>query len=241
MNLKKITKLFVIKISRIIFLLIPTELHPKSKLKLKLEENLAEETFNHFKDHLQKSILFDNKFDDRSKIREYAIKTALENDDNRNFFYLEFGVYKGESANFFSRYVDKLYCFDSFQGLKEDWAGTGAMKGTFSLKKKTPKLNSNIKPIIGWVEDTLQTFLEKNNPKINFVHFDMDTYNSTKFSLEKIKPYLTKNCVILFDQFHNFIGWKNGEYKALKESFDLNEIKFKAFSLNGKQCVIQIK
>ena len=45
----------------------------------------------------------------------------------------------------------------------------------------------------------------------------MDTYNSTKFSLEKIKPYLTKNCVILFDQFHNFTGWKNGEYKALKE------------------------
>ena len=135
MNLKKITKLFVIKISRIIFLLIPTELHPKSKLKL--EENLAEETFNHFKDHLQKSILFDNNFDDRSKIREYAIKTALENDDNRNFFYLEFGVYKGESANFFSRYVDKLYCFDSFQGLKEDWAGTGAMKGTFSLKKNS--------------------------------------------------------------------------------------------------------
>ena len=56
--------------------------------------------------------------------------------------------------------------------------------------KKTLKLNSNVEPIVGWVEDTLDDFLIKYNPKINFVHMDMDTYSSTKFTLEKIKPYL---------------------------------------------------
>lgn len=229
------------KISRVIFFLIPREFRPKRrsklKLQLKLEDNLVEETFGHFKEHLKKSILFD----DHIKIREYAIKTSLLNDKNTEFYYLEFGVYKGKSSNLFSKYVKKLYCFDSFEGLSEDWVGTNNFtKGKFNLNKKPPKLNSNVEPIIGWVEDTLDEFLKKHNPKINFVHLDMDTYGPTKFTLEKIKPYLIKNAIILFDELYNFPGWEHGEYKALKEVFKDNEFKYKAFTLNSPRSVIQI-
>ena len=163
------------------------------------------------------------------------------NDKNKEYYYLEFGVWKGSTANFFSKYISKLYVFDSFEGLKEDWVGKGLSKGHFNLNKKIPELNSNVEPIVGWVEDTLEDFLKKHNPKINFVHLDMDTYSPTKFTLEKLKPYLVKNAIIIFDEFYNYIGWENGEYKALKEVFDENEFEYKAFTINSEQVVIQIK
>ena len=229
------------KISRVIYWIIPDEFAPhllqKKKLQIKLYEDLCEETFNHFKEHLKSSLVLEDGW----KTREYAIKTALRNDKNKEYYSLEFGVWKGASSNFFSNYVNKLYCFDSFEGLKEDWPGTFAPKGYFDLKKKKPSLNSNIEPIIGWVEDTLDNFLAKHNPKVNFVHLDMDTYGPTKFTLEKLKPYLIRNSIILFDELYNYIGWKNGEYKALCEVFKDNEFEYKAFNLQGQQCVIQIK
>ena len=69
---------------------------------------------------------------------------------------------------------------------------------------------------------------------------DMDTYETSKFILEKIKPYLTNHCIILFDQLYNYTGWDVGEYKALQEVFKEDEYKFKAFSRNDRQVVIEI-
>ena len=226
----------LIKVSRFINLIFRI-INPNSKLKLKLEDNLLEETFNHFKEDFTKSLLFNDVY----KTREYAIQKSLLNDENKEYYYLEFGVFRGTSANYFSKFVNKLYCFDSFEGLKEDLVGTSLPKGYFNLKKKIPKLNSNVEPIVGWVEDTLDIFLKNHNPKINFVHIDMDPYSSTKFTLEKLKPYLVKNAIIIFDELYNYIGWENGEYKALKEVFKEEGFEYKAFNLQGSQCVIQIK
>ena len=93
-----------------------------------------------------------------------------------------------------------------------------------------PNLNSNVFPIKGWVQDTLPQFLKEHKPSINFVHIDLDTYESSKFVLTEIKPYLSKNSIILFDELYDFPGWRNGEYKALQETFDESEYKFRAFS-----------
>ena len=68
----------------------------------------------------------------------------------------------------------------------------------------------------------------------------MDTYPSTKFVLEKLKPYMKNNCIIIFDEIYNFSGWKVGEYKALSEVFKENEYKFICFSMDGPQAVIEI-
>ena len=243
--MKSIIKFLLVKISRVIFyihlakhLITPAEFKRKfKKLEVKLDDNLADETFDHFKGYLKKSLLFNDFW----KIREYAIKTSLLNDKNKEYYYLEFGVWKGKSSNFFSKFVNKLYCFDSFEGLKEDWVGISLPKGHFNLNKKVPKLNSNVKPIVGWVEDTLDEFLKKHNPKINFVHLDMDTYSPTKFTLEKIKPYLVKNSILIFDELYNYEGWKDGEFKALQEVFKEDEFQYKAFNIDKQQCVIQIK
>lgn len=237
--MKKITKFILKKISRIIFWIIPEELktNPSSRLISKLNNNLTNETFIHFEEHFNKSVLINDGW----QIKKYAIQNSLLNDENKEYYYLEFGVWKGESSNFFSKFVNKLYSFDSFEGLKEDWIGNSKPKGFFNLNKKIPKLNSNVEPIIGWVEDTLDIFLKKHNPKINFVHLDMDTYSPTKFTLEKLKPYLVKNAILIFDELYNYSGWKNGEFKALKEVFKEDEFEYKAFNLDSTQCVIQIK
>ena len=242
MIVKSIKKLLV-KLSRGIFYLIPKDykfllkLNLRNKLQIKLEENLAEETFNHFKEHIKKSVVFEDKW----SIRKYAIETALLSDKNKEYYYLEFGVYTGSSSNFLSNYVKKIYAFDSFKGLKEDWVGKGKPKGYFSLDGKIPILNSNVEAVVGWVEDTLDEFLKKHNPKINFIHFDMDTYSSTKFVLEKIKPYLLRNSILLFDQYYNYLGWEHGEYKAFKEVFKESEFEYKSFNTTNKETVILIK
>ena len=242
--MKKIILFILTKISRIIFSILPNEIRgPRYKglIEKKLKEELIDETFNHFKEHFKQSILFEIDKKSSMAIREYAIQNSLLNDKHKEYYYLEFGVWKGTSANFFSKFVNKLYCFDSFEGLKEDWVGTKILKGHFNLNKKIPSLNSNVEPVVGWVEDTLEDFLNNHNPKINFVHLDMDTYSPTKFTLEKIKPYLVKGAIILFDQLYNYPGWRNGEYKALTEVFKEDEFKYKAFLIDGCRCVIQIK
>ena len=236
--MKSIFKIILIKISRIIYYLTPEEFSPeKNKLYKIYKKKKLYECVEHFEKYIEKSALFTK----RAGIQKYAITESLINDESQTKFYLEFGVYKGESSNFFSNYVKKLYAFDSFEGLRENWVGfADQKKGTFNLNKKIPKLKSNVEPIVGWVQDTLENFLKKNNPNINFVHFDVDTYESTKYILVKIKPFLNKNAILLFDQLYNYDGWKNGEYKALQEVFKEDEYTYTAFNLKSSQVVIKL-
>ena len=69
---------------------------------------------------------------------------------------------------------------------------------------------------------------------------DVDTYETTKFILESIKPNLIKGSIILFDELYNFEGWDVGEYKALREVFNDNEYKFLSFATDSAQVVIKI-
>ena len=205
------------------------------KAKYILEEK--NNSFETFKKFFSNSIMFDAEAD----IQKFAIEESIKNDKDNDMFYLEFGVFKGKSINFFSRYVKKIYGFDSFEGLKEHWVGAlNAPKGTFNLEKKIPVLNDNVVAVQGWIQDTLKKFLSEKKPKINFVHIDVDTYETTLFLLKELKPFLYKNSIILFDEIHNVPGWEFGEYKALKEIFSNNEYDFIAFDFE-KRAVIKIK
>ena len=240
--IKKFFKYIFNLISRFFSLIAPAELRtilPQRAISIDslINENTKKECYEHFKEIFKTTVLFREPWE----IRAYAIENSISNDKQKELFFLEFGVYKGASANFFSKYVKKLYAFDSFEGLSEDWVGSDLGKGSFNLNKKIPKFNSNIEPIVGFVQDTLDDFLKKHNPKINFVHIDMDTYPSTKYALERLKPFLNKDAIILFDELYNYAGWKDGEYKALKEVFKDDEYIFKAFNVLGGQVVIQIK
>ncbi len=178
-------------------------------------------------------------------IRKYSIDKVLENikvDD----IILEFGVYKGESINFFSKILLKnnvnniIYGFDSFEGLSNDWVGNvDHPKKIFDMKRKLPRINSNIELIQGRVEKTLDDFLTRKKGNIIFVHLDLDLYLPTKFVLEKIKKRLSQDSILLFDQMYGYPGWEGHEYKALIEVFSKEEFKFIAFG--QRQIAIKIK
>ena len=210
---------------------------PKKPYERFLEDEL-EDCYNHFKKYFNDAV-----FLEKIALREFALRRAIKN-HKTDYYYLEFGVWVGTSINFFSKILKdkKIYGFDSFEGLKEDWLGQSDTIGKFNLNKKLPKLNNNCVPIVGLVQNSLPKFITENkNLKINFVHMDLDTYPSTKFVLSEIKPYLADNAVILFDELYNLTGWKVGEYKALTEVFNENEYKYLAFSKRKYNVAIQYK
>ena len=47
--------------------------------------------------------------------------------------------------------------------------------------------------------------------------------------MQKIKPFLQKGSIILFDQFYGFPNWQEHEYKALIDVIDKKEFKYIAF------------
>ena len=209
---------------------------PQSIYQMYSDEEI-EKCFQHFKKYFKTSLFLDTW-----RLREHAIVKAIENDSSLEKTYIEFGVFSGSSINFLSKYLKQktIYGFDSFEGLQEDWIGTSVTKGTFDLKAKIPKLNKNVIPVKGWIDKTLPKFLNEEDHKINFIHIDVDTYETTKFILEKIKPFLANRAIIIFDELYNFPGWDVGEYKALNEVFNENEYKFLSFAKNGQQAVIQL-
>jgi hypothetical protein len=214
----------------------PTTSHRRHLIaynKYEIEE--MEKCYQHFKKYFPAAIFLEKN------IQEYSIKKAKGCDVEDSGLYIEFGVFKGTTINILSKFVKKIYGFDSFEGLKDDWNGfQNHPKGTFDLKKKLPKLNKNVTTVVGWVQDTLEPFLKESDQKIIFVHLDLDTFESTKFVLLKIKPRLVKGSVILFDQLYNYPGWRGGEYKAMTEVFNENEYRFLMFSKIGEQAAIEI-
>ena len=195
--------------------------------------------YDHFKQYFSDAIFLDTY-----RLREYAINEAISN-HHPDYHYLEFGVRNGISLNQFSEILKaiQIYGFDSFEGFKEDWKGvSGVPKGSFSLHGQIPKLNNNCVPVVGWIQETLPTFISDNRDlKINFMHIDTDTYPTAKFILQQTKPYLLNDSIIVFDELYNHVGWRVGEYKALTELFDEEEYEFLVFSRHDAQAVIQYK
>jgi hypothetical protein len=203
-------------------------------------ENLSKDCYEIFKEKMKSSSIF-LKVED---IRNFAIYKAMHNNKLENSLFLEFGVWKGGSINLFAKQLSKngktIYGFDSFEGLKEDWlTHVFFPKGALSLNKKIPKVLNNVNLIKGNIQDTLEQFLSsRSNKKILFAHMDMDTYASTKYALNKIKPFLKKGAVILFDEFYGYPNWQQEEYKAFIEVFNENEYKYIAFC--ESEVVIEI-
>ncbi len=145
-------------------------------------------------------------------------KFILENEINdQPINYLEFGVADGETISWWSNALinknTKLYGFDTFEGLPEDWGIY--KKGSFSTHGKIPLVaDERVKFYKGLFQHTLTNFLpDLKNDQRNVVLLDADLYGSTLFVLATIAPYLKKNDIIIFDEFlapqHEFLAYYN--------------------------------
>jgi hypothetical protein len=214
-------------------------------LKSAIEHEQKEKSYKFFKNYFNNSIIIEGRLNNLS----YSINKCLELIEKNQFTsveysFLEFGIYKGETTNHISKKIQqidfKLDAFDSFQGLSEDRKFTNDPKGSYSTKNVIPTVNKNVNIIIGDIFETLGPFLNNSKNKIIFIHIDTDTYETTKFILHNIKPYLINGSIIVFDELHNFMGWEAGEAKALFEVFKKEEFEFLSFS-SGQQATIRIK
>ena len=178
---------------------------------------------------MEKQLCGSMLFTDLHKFWSYAINQIPEKG-----ILFEFGVYSGSSINYFSSIIKNrnIYGFDSFEGLSENWIGSFLPKGTFNRRGVMPKVNNNVELIKGLVEDTLPSFVEKNNiqhKKIAFIHFDFDIYAPTKFAFQLLRPHFKSGTIIVFDELLGYPGWKENEYKALQEVLKEHEYEFFGF------------
>lgn len=148
----------------------------------------------------------------------YAINKANISDQ---LLFMELGVFTGNTFMMIRSQLPEniiLYGFDTFQGLPEDWISDDNSiiysKGTFAIDY-VPEETINTKFIVGKVEETLDSFILKNTNKISFIHFDMDLYNPTYYSLEKFYSQFITGTVLIFDDFFNLPGWENHSFRAL--------------------------
>ena len=152
---------------------------------------------------------------------------------------LEFGVYKGKSIRIIRKNLSdrfKVFGFDSFVGLPEDWDGgwtrvtTQDEDGTrhysekFPVKKGHFNLNGNmpsvpqVKLYKGWFVDTIPQYLaDYPDKKIGLLHIDCDLYSSTVTVLEELKNSIVKDTVIVFDEWRVDDQVLGGEEEACFE------------------------
>lgn len=131
---------------------------------------------------------------------------------------LEFGVEKGLSITCLAKATPRIvHGFDSFQGLPDDWSGTAAPRGTFDRAGRPPQLPPTVRLHIGWFDATLPAFLAESNESVALLHIDCDIYSSTRTIFTQLADRIISGTVIVFDEYYNYPGWRQHEYKAFQE------------------------
>lgn len=133
------------------------------------------------------------------------------------FDYLEFGVFKGDSINWWveknQNKESRFYGFDTFSGLPEDFGMI--KKGGYSAENIIPDMrDERCHFIAGLYQDTLFNFLKNYNHKNKkVIHIDCDLYSSTLFVLTTLGHHLKEGDIIIFDEFIT----PTQEYKAFDD------------------------
>jgi len=152
---------------------------------------------------------------------------------------VEFGVWRGKSISFFASLTkERIYGFDSFEGLREDWKGAKLPKGTFNLGGVLPSVPDNVTLVKGWFQDTLPLFLREHPEPFSFLHVDCDTYESTAFVLNAAKDRIQKGTVIVFDEYFGYRGWRLAEYKAWQEFVAAHDLSYEYVAFQNEIVVV---
>ena len=165
---------------------------------------------------------------------------SIKQIENKQGLYLEFGVFSGHTINHIARQVDQtVYGFDSFEGLPERWRDTWGA-GHFKVKE-LPKVPQNVTLIKGWFDKTLPEFLKTHPGDVAFLHVDCDLYSSTQTILTFLAPRIKAGTVIVFDEYFNYPGWREGEFKAFQEFVAREGWGFEYLNYNRKAEQVSVK
>ena len=155
---------------------------------------------------------------------------------------LEFGVFKGITINHLASLIpnETIYGFDSFEGLPEDWAGSRYSPINFNRKGVAPKVESNVTLIEGWFDDTLPPFMASHEGEIGLMHVDCDIYSSTDRVFRETEGRLAQGCIIVFDEYFNYHGWKLHEHKAFLEFIERTGCRHEYIGYSAEQVSVKV-
>ncbi|MBK9925445.1 MAG: class I SAM-dependent methyltransferase [Anaerolineales bacterium] len=181
--------------------------------------------------------LVNSGFENRFELLEHATGEAKIIDG----LWLEFGVYTGSTIKFIAERTTAfpVYGFDSFEGNPEDWRSE-YKKGAFALDTP-PVFPNNILIVRGLFQDTFPKFLGTNKENIAFVHIDCDLYSSAKIIFDMVGHRFINGTIIVFDEFFNYPGWKNHEFRAFMEFIESNNRKFEYIGYVYKHSQVAIR
>ncbi len=192
-----------------------------------LERIAYRESASFISQHLEKAVLFTN---------DVEFWTRAINAAPKNGLVLEFGVFQGRSINIFADVLNhdddsrKIYGFDAFEGLSEDFTGTTMPKKMFSVEGQLPVVAESVELKKGWVDKTLPEFMMEHGDKLAFMNVDFDTYTPTKIVFENLVSRFQKGSIIVFDELLGFPNWREHEHKVLMEMMPENcEYEFISF------------
>jgi hypothetical protein len=175
--------------------------------------------------------------DSQRELIDYSIK-AVAVDGH----YLEFGVFTGGTIRYIARRIGRrtIHGFDSFEGLPEAWSGFSLGGKSFDVKGRLPRVPANVTLHRGYFDSSLPQWLNDNPGPVAFIHVDCDLYSSTKTILELLAPRLANGTVILFDEYFNYPGWEQHEFKAFREFVDARGVKYSYLAFARQQVAVRI-
>lgn len=154
---------------------------------------------------------------------------------------LEFGVASGTTLRIIAaeRGARRVVGFDSFEGLPEPWR-LGFDTGAFAMP--APPDVGEAELVVGWFSDVLPGFVEQNPGDVAFLHVDCDIYSSTRTVLEHVGPRLVEGSVVLFDEYYNYPGWQEHEYRAWREWADAHGVEWEylGLTMDDEQVSVRI-
>ncbi|WP_181701986.1 class I SAM-dependent methyltransferase [Chthonobacter albigriseus] len=149
--------------------------------------------------------------------------------------FAEFGVYSGATINLIADRAPAgtvVDGFDSFEGLPEDWFGKYT-KGFFNTKGSVPKVRPNVRLHVGWFNTTVPAYAKsEQGRKCSFLHIDCDLYSSTKAVFDALDDHIGPGTVIVFDEYFNYDGWKEHEFKAFHEFIARRGLRYRYLAYN---------
>jgi predicted O-methyltransferase YrrM len=201
----------------------------------KVLEHAASDSANYAIEKMNNAIMFLKRKD----LRKYCCDLIK----NRNsVIFAEFGVWKGESLNFFANELPNasLYGFDSFLGLEENWFNLS--KGSFNLNGSQPEVSKHVVIYNGLYENTVPNFIKdiKIENRIDLIHMDSDTYAPTSYVLNSISDFIKPGSIIIFDEYFGYPNWRNHEYKAFQEFALLNSIRYNYIGYTENAVALEI-
>ncbi|MDZ4096273.1 MAG: TylF/MycF/NovP-related O-methyltransferase [Paracoccaceae bacterium] len=167
----------------------------------------------------------------------YAAKAA----QNEGIF-LEFGVDQGATINQIAklRPERRVFGFDSFRGLPEDWGGTSLVAGRFDRGGAMPAVPGNVKLIAGWFNETVPVWKKTNTDPIAFCHVDCDLYSSTVTIFTELEDRFRPGTILLFDEYFGYADWRGGEHKAFLEMIARTGFSYKALAVSHMGFVVEL-